>query len=282
MRHLSAPSLPPARPRWRRPSVRRYRMALRYGAALITAACLGGSGFWLWHSGTAAQAYGLALNSAVEMTAQLGLQVEDVLVEGRKETRADAILAALDVKRGAPLLAVDLAAAKARLEALPWVRKASLERRWPRLLYVKIEERTPLALWQHGGVIGLIDRDGKEIKGADIHRFSQLPMVVGEGAPEHASMLLDMFARWPAVARHVAAAVWVGDRRWNLHLQEGIDVRLPESDAEAAFGRLAALEAKDHLFARDIVMIDLRLPDRVIVRLSPEAAQHLAKPGKNT
>ena len=282
MRSLTPAVLPTARPRWRRPSPRWVRAALRHGRAALLLALLAGGGFWLWRTGALAQTYAWTQAAAVEFTAALGLRVADVVVEGRNETRPEAVLEALGVRRGMPLFALDLGAAKARLEALPWVRTGSIERRWPHLVYVRIEERTPLALWQHAGVIRLIDAEGTVIAGVDIRRFADLPMVVGEGAPSHTPAFLAMLAKEPELARHVAAAVWVGNRRWNLRLQEGIDVRLPESNPEAALGRLATLEAKERIFARDIVIIDMRLSDRLIVRLAPNAAARAIKPGRST
>jgi cell division protein FtsQ len=280
MRQLTTSSLPAARPHWRRTAPRWLRPAIRYSAALSLAIALSGGALWSWRSGALAAAYGHTVTGAVLLSGELGLRVGDVQVEGRHETQAGALLAALGVRRGMPILALDLAGAKARLEALPWVRSASVERRWPHLVFVRIEERTPLALWQNQDRIKVIDQEGTVIEGADIARFASLPMVVGPEAPKQTPALLAMLAKQPALARHVAAAVWVGKRRWNLHLQEGIDVRLPELGTEDALARLAGLEAKEQLFARDIVMIDLRMPDRLIVRLSPEAAARQLKPAK--
>lgn len=282
MRSLTPAPLPTARPRWRRPAPRWIRGTLHHARTALLLALVAGGGFGLWRSGALAQIYARGAAAAVQLTAGLGLRVADVVVEGRGETRPEVLLAALGVRRGMPLLALELGAAKARLEALPWVRTASIERRWPHLVYVRIEERVPLALWQHDGAIRLIDGEGTVIAGADVRRFADLPMVVGEGAPGHAPGFLALLAKEPELARHVAAAVWVGNRRWNLRLQEGIDVRLPESNPEAALARLAALEAKERIFARDIVMIDMRLPDRLIVRLAPDAAPRAIKPGRST
>jgi cell division protein FtsQ len=277
---MSAP-LPAARPRWRRPDPRWLRNSARAGAALVLVGLIGG-GVWLWKSGTALHAYRASLTGAFQASADLGLRVGEITVEGRNETPAPALLAALDVKRGTPLLALDLGAARKRLEDLPWVQSASIERRWPQLLSVRIVERTPLALWQCNGTIKLIDLDGKVIAGADIHRFARLPMVVGEGADKQAPGFLDILAQQPTLAHRVDAAIWVANRRWNLHLVDGIDVRLPEEAPEQALLKLVDYEAKNRLFERDVVMIDMRLPDRLIVRLAPHAVQGAAKPGKNT
>ena len=69
------------------------------------------------------------------------------------------------------------------------------------------------------------------------------------------------------------ASILVAERRWNLRLTNGIDVRLPETDVAAALDRLVALDRDKKLLSRDITMVDLRLPDRVTVRLSDAAAQ---------
>jgi cell division protein FtsQ len=282
MRQITAPSLPAARPRWRRPAPRWLAATIRYGSAALLATIVGGAGVWAWRSGAAEKTWLAVLDAGLQTTSGLGLRVDDVMVEGRHETSAQDLLAALGAKRGVPLLALDLAAARQRLEALPWVRSASVERRWPELVFVRIEERSPLALWQSGGKIKLVDREGKVIEGADVGRFAQLPMVVGEGAPKQARAFLDMLAKVPELARHVESGIWVGNRRWNLHLNEGIDVRLPEGNPDDALRRLAQLDAKQQLLERDIVMIDLRLPDRLILRLSRDAAARERKPGKNT
>jgi len=282
MRQISAPALPAAKPRWRRPVPRWLSAAIRYGGTVFLVALVVGMGVWIWKSGVAQRSYAALLGAALQTSSGLGLRVGDVMVEGRHETSAQDLLAALGVKRGAPILGLDLAAARQRIEALPWVHNASIERRWPQLVFVRVEERTPLALWQSGGTIKLVDREGKVIEGADVGRFAQLPMVVGEGAPKQAPVFLDMLAKFPALARHVESGIWVGNRRWNLHLHEGIDVRLPEANPDDALQRLAQLDAKQQLFARDIVMIDLRLPDRLIVRLSPAASMRERKQGKNT
>jgi cell division protein FtsQ len=278
-RAVRAP-LPAARPRWRRFNPRWLRHAGRIASAAILVALVG-AGAWAWKSGAIHAAARATVTTALNLSAELGLKVDDVVVEGRYETQAQTLLAALDVKRGTPLLGVDLSAARARLEALPWVRTASIERRWPHLLNVHIDERAPLALWQVGGKIKLIDLEGKAIEGADVRRFANLPMVVGEGANKVAPGFLDVLTRIPTLAHRVDAAVWVSNRRWNLHLVEGIDVRLPEAEPEAALEKLVDYEAKDRLLERDIVMIDMRMPDRLIVRLAPGAtAPNAAKPGK--
>jgi cell division protein FtsQ len=231
---------------------------------------LGAGGLWLVRSGRLATLARATAERAAFATAPLGLVVDTVEVEGRERSSRETILAALGVARGTPILAVDLAAAKARLEALTWVRSAAVERRLPDSIYVRLAEREPLALWQRHGALALIDRDGKVVSVGHLEPFGALIVLVGDDAPAKGAALIDMLATEPTLAQHTIAAVLVGDRRWNLRLDNGIDVALPEADPESAWHRLAALEHSDGLLQRNILAVDLRLPDRLVVRLPPE------------
>jgi len=253
---------------------------------------LAGTGFYFAKAGLPARvqvALDAAETHALSASAALGLSVQQVLVDGRVETPAADVLHVLDVSRNAPILAFHPAEAKAELERLPWVRSASVERRLPNIVYVRLSEREPLALWQRHGQLTLIDRDGVEIPGVDLARFNALPVVVGDGAPQRAAALFALLATEPDFARRVSAAVRVGDRRWNLRIELGnartIEALLPEENPGAAWSRLAELDRQQHLFDHDITTVDLRFPDRLVVRVVhaiPPAPAHPEKRGKKS
>jgi cell division protein FtsQ len=225
---------------------------------------------------------------ALDATAALGFRVADIRVEGRETTDREMILDALGAQPGTPILAVDPVRAKQQLESLPWVRSALIERRFPDTLYVRLVERKPMALWQHAGKIELIDRSGAVIPVVHLDRFAKLPLVVGEDAASHAAELLAMLGSEPDLASRVTAAVHVGGRRWNLRIDNTIDVLLPADDPAAAWADLARLQRSSAILKRDVQAIDMRLPDRLVVRVVPEPAKEAptAKkgrpPAKNT
>jgi len=220
----------------------------------------------------------------IEASARLGFRVADIRVEGRETTDRETILEALGAHPGTPILAVDPVRAKQQLESLPWVRSALIERRLPDMIYVRLVEREPMALWQHGGKIELIDRTGAVIPVTRLDRFAKLPMVVGEDAASHAEGLLAMLSREPELAARVTAAVNVGGRRWNLRIDNSIDVLLPSDDPAAAWADLARLQHNSAILQRDVRAIDMRLPDRLVVRVAPETPKEAppAKKGRPT
>ena len=236
------------------------------GLALL-ASCA--AGLWLLRISPAGRMAEQAVEAGYRLSADFGFAINSVLVEGRQRTPRGAILEALGVHRGAPILALDPFESRDNLRSLPWIAEASVERRLPSVVYVRIEERQPMALWQSHGRLSVIDDRGTVIPGAKIDRFSALPLVVGPGAPEHAADLLHMLAGEPALKRRVSAAIRVGERRWNLRLDDAIDVRLPEVAAKGAWEKLARIEREHGILSRNVTLIDLRMPDRLVVRPKP-------------
>jgi cell division protein FtsQ len=207
------------------------------------------------------------------MTARLGLAVAHVVVEGRTKTPEPLLNAAIGANPGDPILTFGLDAARARIESINWVQSATVERRLPDTIVVKLVERRPFAVWQYEGKFRLIDRDGQVVTDSDVASFAgQVPLVVGAGAPMAAAALLDALARQPGIEARVIAAVRVGERRWNLRLASGTDVLLPEGAETQALAKLAELQAAHAILDRPLQAIDLRLPDRFVFRPLPAPA----------
>ncbi len=203
-------------------------------------------------------------------TAFAGLRVTDVVIEGRANTPEPLLRAALGVTMGDPILGFSVEMARQRVETLSWVEHATVERRLPGTVVVFLQERRPFAIWQNQGKFVLIDRSGQLVANQNIAEFRQLPLVVGPGAPVAAAMLIDALTERPDLQRRVVAAVRVAERRWNLHLNNGADVLLPEGHEIPALDRLAQLQQEHSLLDRPLAAIDLRLADRLVLRPKPD------------
>jgi len=270
MRRVSNPSAKgPSRER--RP-VRRWHGAMRRWWPLGGSLALAGIAVVvLFASGAADKRWSESHDMFTSATAELGFEVERVYAAGRFQTDRQTLIDALGIDIHQPIFDVSLETARLRVESLPWVRAASVERRLPNTIVLHIEERVPLALWQNEGKVAVVDDDGRVIDGARPQDFRELLLVVGPDAPGMAADLIAIMELVPDLKRRVAAAVRIGGRRWNLKLDDGIDVHLPETDLDGALLRLADLDRAQQLLARDVEAVDLRLPDRLVLRLTPDA-----------
>lgn len=201
-----------------------------------------------------------------------GFGITEVALTGQHEVGRDDILNSAGVTDRSSLLLLDAAKMRAGLLANPWIAEATVLKLYPSRLRIEIKERAAFALWQKAGRVSLIAADGTVLEPHVPQRFASLPQLVGAGAEKAGQDFLKVLARYPDVAQSVEASVLVAERRWNLHLKGGVDVLLPEINAERALGTLTDLSRSKRLLARDIVTVDLRLSDRVIVRQSDAAA----------
>jgi cell division protein FtsQ len=209
-----------------------------------------------------------------------GMRIAHVVIQGRENTPEPLLLAALGVETGSPILGFSVEAARLRIQDLTWVEEATVERRLPDTVVVALKEKRPFAIWQNQNKYVLIDRAGQIVANQDAGRFKdKLPMVVGPGAPAGAAILLTLLDKYPTLAVRIVAAVRVGERRWDLHLKNGIDVMLPEGHEAEALDRLMVLHQDHALLDRPLAAIDMRLPDRLVAR--PRADAAATTPGNN-
>ena len=202
-----------------------------------------------------------------------GFRIVSVALAGQHHISREDVLAAAGVTDTTSLLFLDVEQTRERLKSNPWIADATVLKLYPGELQIGIREREAFALWQKDGRVSVIADDGTVLEPYVAPRLIELPLVVGRGAETRAKEFLAMLDRHPDLRASVRATVLVGERRWNLRLKNGVDVRLPETDVAPALERLVALDKEKNLTTRDIVAIDLRLPDRVTVRLSEAAAQ---------
>ena len=202
----------------------------------------------------------------------MGMRIATVSLSGQRQVSREQIFAAAGVTDHSSLLFLDVADARAKLEAIPWIAEATVRKLYPDRLQITVTEREAFALWQLQGKVTAIAADGTVLSDKVEPRLATLPFVVGKGAAVKARDFLAVLDKFPPIRDQVRAAIYVAERRWNLRLKNGIDVRLPETDVEAALAALVKLDAEKKLLTRDITAVDLRIADRLTVRLSDAAA----------
>jgi cell division protein FtsQ len=201
-----------------------------------------------------------------------GFRIASIALSGERHVSREEILSVAGVTGTTSLLFFDVEDARDRLKANPWIADATVLKLYPDRLQIGIKEREAFALWQQAGRISVVAGDGTVLEPYANPRLRSLPLVVGLGAAARASEILPLLDRYPELRDQVRASVLIGERRWNLRLRNGLDVRLPETGIEQALVTLAALDKDKKLLSRDIIFVDLRLNDRVTVQLSEAAA----------
>ncbi|WP_244069773.1 cell division protein FtsQ/DivIB [Bradyrhizobium sp. Ce-3] len=252
--------------------VERY-LPRRIGLVATLAILFGSLGFGIVRGGHLEEFTTALSDTRNALANSAGFRITTVGINGRKQLSQDEVLAIGGVNGRSSLLFLDADTVRAKLKANPWIADATILKLYPGRLQIDIVERTAFALWQQNGRLSVIASDGAVLEPYVSRRFLNLPLVVGKGADVRAQDFLALLDRYPQVRSVTKAAIFVGERRWNLRLKDGLDVRLPENDVGNALAALSRLDKDEKLFSRDIVAVDMRLPDRLIVQLSEEAGK---------
>lgn len=192
------------------------------------------------------------------LVSHAGFGVAEMHLYGNARTTPADIMAALGVKGGQSIFGINLRQARARLMTLPWVADADIKRRYPDDLTVKITERVPYARWQTPNGVSLVERQGHVITSEGSAKFASLPLLIGDGAPEHALGFIEAVGRHRAIIKRVKAFQYQSGRRWNLILDNGVIVKLPETDWDAQIKELDRLIVDEGILETNIREIDLR------------------------
>ncbi|CAN1543342.1 FtsQ Cell division septal protein [Rhabdaerophilaceae bacterium] len=249
------------------------RRGLGSSFALLFLTLSGAAGFFIGgHDEAFRREFGMPHDAIANW---MGFGVSQIAVDGNAELLRDEVisLSGLDPRVSLPFL--DPKSLQARLLRVPLIAEASVTKLYPDRLRIDIRERVPYALWQMEGDVKVISVDGTAIEDLNDARFLRLPHVVGKDANHRVKDYVALVEAVPALSGQIRAGTLVAGRRWNLKLLNGVDLFLPEERAAEALKAFWAIEQTSRISERAVLAIDLRLPDRLVVRLTEEgAAQH--------
>jgi cell division protein FtsQ len=221
------------------------------------------------------------------ITARTGFALDQVRVSGHHETSEIDILGQLELDGWTSLIGFDAEKARQRIAELPWVQSVAVRKVYPDEIEIRIGERKPFAIWQHGRELAIVEENGNVIAPFSSERHAMLPLVIGLGAAEKASEFIGKVKSYPELASRIKGYIRIGERRWDLRLENGVTIKLPESGEVEAIEGILAMDKESGVLSRDIAAVDMRLNDRLVIQLTPEAAlrrnaalNEKTKPGK--
>lgn len=266
----------------RRPQPKWRRYAIPGALVLAITVPVGLTGYYIVKNSVVERTLTWIDKAADGAVIAMGLSVQEISVAGRERTSAKDIVRVLSLKRGDNILQFDPSEARSRIESLGWVETASVMRRFPDEIFIRITERRPFARWQRRNQTAVIDRNGAVISEQDNEEFRYLPKVVGVGANKDAAALFDVLAKAPTLFTRLNNAVRIRDRRWNLEFENGIIVLLPEQNSGAAWAKLDKMQQEQGVLNKGVTSIDLRSTRKTYVRLKPDDAEFRRVAGEET
>ncbi|MEY4879018.1 MAG: hypothetical protein RJB62_487 [Pseudomonadota bacterium] len=251
---------------------------LRRPMLLLTLLLLiGGLGAGLFAGGYISDTIADARARTLAAFTSAGFTVDEITLEGNERTSAQEVYDSLGIETGISIFDADPTTVRDNLLGLPWVSDVVVTRHFPDLVAIRLIEKRPFAMWQVGSAIVVVERSGAVIDGAEPDPSAHLPLLIGPGAPEVAAPLLDALGNQRALGARLQGVERISERRWDLILDRGVRVRLPEDGWEDQLGELERLIVERGLLERDLEIIDLRFPDSYIFQLHNGDSQPVSR-----
>ncbi len=262
-------------PHFRPDCARQYRIAARSFSVLFLATALIGGVVGGGHLNYAGSPW---LKLPGQLAGLFGVAALDIKMTGLQNHEAEDVLAAINVRPGAPLFGFDAKRARETLETLSWIDSAAVTRSFPNQLHIEIVEREPFVIWQNDGAFLVVDKNGAPMGSFSPQATHVLLQVVGEGANEAAQNLINQMEATPALFREIKAATYVGGRRWNLLMKNNLTIALPQLEVGSALQA-----AQMHYFAAasqsgKVKMLDMRVAGEVAYHAAIDVALPAADP----
>lgn len=223
----------------------------------------------------------LFMQAIYRISANYGMYVEDVIVEGNKRTSYEDLIQALNLSENESILGIDIAKLQEQIEQLTWVRHCVVKRSFfPNNILVNIKERRVKAIWQQGERFFPVDSEGHVIEVEEYEPDAPVIVLAGEKAPEHLAELLSVLDLDEELRAKVRAAAFISERRWNIVLgnaQNGVILKFPEKDFKEAYQKIALLHKRQGIFKRKLTSFDLRYPNRIVVDIDKSVEDLMLK-----
>ena len=285
MQQVTRPRIDPAPSRW---SYRVQRLMLTPGFRMMLRA---GLPFFL--------SFGLGLNymSGADRQEKFMLALSDIRnqIENRPEFRVDLLTVEgadpaveAEIREILPItfpvssFDLDLGELRQIIAGLPAVADVTLRIRKGGILAAELRQRAPVALWRSREGLSVVDIEGVRISPASSRRDrADLPVIAGTGADKAVGEAIDILAAASPLEPRLRGLVRMGERRWDLVLNRGQRVLLPEENPVQALERVIVLSQVQDMLERDLAVVDMRLAARPTLRMNKYAVEEWWRVTKN-
>ena len=150
-----------------------------------------------------------------------------------------------------------------------WVKEASIQKIYPDTIKIFLKEKEPIAIWQNRNGNSLITKNGEIILTKELNNFkNNLPIIIGNNAHKNISPLLEILNIHKNFASNIWSLTFVNERRWDIHFNQGLTIRLPSKKVKEAWQKIVSLDKKLNILNLGLIEIDLRNHNQILGKIN--------------
>ncbi len=198
-----------------------------------------------------------------------GFKIENVLITGTRNLSNNYIKDIIEIYKYGSIFNVDLSSIYNKIKQNSWVKEVSIERVLPNIIKIKILENQPIAIWQNKKNNKLITANGNIIFDGNVNDFkNDFPIIKGNKSKENISSILEILETNQNFYENIWSLTFINERRWDLHFNQGLVVRLPSKDIKKAWEKIIKLHKNYNVLNLNLTEIDLRNPKQILGKIN--------------
>ena len=198
-----------------------------------------------------------------------GFKIKNVLISGTHNLSQDYLINIINTQNHINILNVNLHTIYNKIIQNSWVEETYVERILPDTIKIKVLEKKPIAIWQNQKGNKLITVNGDVISHANVNKFkNSFPIIKGEKSKENISTILKILETNKNFAKNIWSLTFINQRRWDLHFNQGLIVRLPSQDVIKAWQKIIKLQTNYNILNLRLTEIDLRNPEQILGKIN--------------
>ena len=198
-----------------------------------------------------------------------GFKIKNILISGTHNLSQDYLRNIINTQNHINILNVNLHTIYNKIIQNSWVEETYVERILPDTIKIKVLEKKPIAIWQNQKGNKLITINGDVISHANVNKFkNSFPIIKGEKSKENISTILKILETNKNFAKNIWSLTFINQRRWDLHFNQGLIVRLPSQDVIKAWQKIIKLQQNYNILNLRLTEIDLRNPEQILGKIN--------------
>ena len=198
-----------------------------------------------------------------------GFKIKNIEISGLNHLDKNDIIKIVNAYNDINIFNVNVDDIYKKIKNNTWIKKASIEIIYPNTIKILLTEKKPVAIWQNRYGNTLITKSGDVIFEKNLEEFKNyLPIVVGENVHKEVQSILDIFSKNKDFVTNIWSLTFVNQRRWDVHFNQGLTIKLPSKNLEKAWEKVLYLDKEFKILNLGLTELDLRNSNQILGKIN--------------
>ena len=198
-----------------------------------------------------------------------GFTIKNIEILGLNRLDKDSIIKIVRTHNNVNIFKVNIKDIYRKIKNNTWIKKASIQVIYPNTIKILLTEKEPIAIWQNRYGNNLITKTGDVILEKNLEDFKvYLPIIIGDNANKNIHSILNIFNSNKDFFKNIWSLTFVNERRWDVHFNQGLTIRLPSKNVREAWEKVVHLDQNYNILSLGLTEIDLRNPNQILGKIN--------------